>query len=180
MSHWSDKNVRVGAYHHLAAEHHYGRRWYQESGDNLRAYAERRRLDPNRVIDVLAILSPRVSVARNVALATAYLETRAIDGVMRSRVVALSRYEQDGVVRGPKVSAFAAALKGEDAIVVDSWMLRLFEESPTVPGLKRCRRAIASVAGKLGWPSAETQAALWCGVRSAYGFNDSYSPIKVM
>jgi hypothetical protein len=131
------------------------------------------------VADVVAILSPRVSVRQNVKLAREYLETGSIErGVMRQRVEALWRYERDGVVRGPKVSAFARALRGDDgAVVVDTWVLRAYGLSTRASDLRTAERRIRALAGHLGWPPAATQAALWVGTRAACGFTDAVSPL---
>jgi hypothetical protein len=133
------------------------------------------------VCDVLAILSPRVSVSKNVKLAQSYLETGKAPGAMAQRLEALARYEYSGVFNGPKVTAFSRALQGDDsATVVDAWMFRLFNLDSTKPkAYEKASATVARVSRLLGWRNAETQAALWCGARSLCGFTDSYSPIAI-
>ena len=161
----------------VAGEH--GRPWYRESGASVAAYAAEHGKDARYVADVVAILSPRVSVAQNVKLADEYIRTGSIErGVMGSRRVALQRYESGQGFKGPKVTAFSRALQGDaDACVVDAWVLRAFGLQSKPAHLRTATRSIRATAARLGWPVAETQAALWVGVRALCGFTDSYSPL---
>lgn len=181
---WRGKPVKVPGYAALARSHDYGRAWYDESGSSIVEYAKRRGFDPQRVCDVVAILSPRVTVSQNVKLARLYLETGRAPGAMKQRLHALARYEASGIFNGPKVNAFSAALAGDpNAVVIDAWMVRLFLDDPKQALTPKTYRAVADkvrgVASRLGWSPAETQASLWCGARSLCGFADSYSPLSM-
>jgi len=178
---WRGQPVKVPALADLAQSHAYGRAWYVESGESIAEYASARNLDARYVCDVVAILSPRVSVTQNVKLARRYLETGTALGAMRQRLHALARYEASGIFTGPKVTAFAAALDGDpDAIVIDAWMYRLFNEPRrTAKAYRDVSALVAGVASELGWRAAETQAALWCGARALCGYTDSYSPLTI-
>ena len=179
---WRGQPIAFEGYASLAHEHAYGRAWYDESGASVAAYADTLGVPSRYVCDVIAILSPRVSVAQNVKLARLYLETGKAPGAMRARLDALARYESSGIFTGPKVNAFADALDGDSsATVIDAWMFRLFNAQKR--GAKQYREVannVKAVALELDWPNAETQAALWCGARSLCGYSDSYSPLEVM
>lgn len=179
---WRNQNVDAPPLATLAETHAYGRKWYAESGQSLAEYAARIGEPEAYVCDVVAILSPRVSVAQNLKLAQSYLETGSAPGAMRQRLHALAKYEASGVFTGPKVNAFSLALQGdEDATVIDAWMFRLLGTGKA-RGVKAYREAagkVRGVAAELGWQAAETQAALWCGARSLCGFQDAYSPLVV-
>ena len=178
---WRGETIAVPSFEALAQSHAYGREWYRESGESVTRYAESRGLAPQYVADVVAILSPRVTVAQNIKLAKLYLETGKAPGAMKARLTALARYESSGVFNGPKVNAFSAALMGDGgAVVVDAWMYRLANEPRrTAKSYRDVSSWVASIADALGWPNAETQAALWCGARSLCGFGDSYSPLMM-
>lgn len=179
---WRGERIAFDGLCELAHEHAYGRAWYDESGASIEAYASHMNLHSRYVCDVIAILSPRVSVAQNVKLARLYLETGKAPGAMRARLDALARYETSGIFTGPKVTAFADALDGDSsATVIDAWMFRLFNSQKR--GAKQYREVankVKAVALELGWPNAETQAALWCGARALCGYTNSYSPLEVL
>ena len=158
-----------------------GRRWYIDSRDSIEFYADRHGFNAERVSDVLAILSPRVSVEHSIRLADSYLKTGAAPGAMRQRLAALERYEVSGAFNGPKVNAFAAALKGDpNAVVIDAWIYRAARETRTTPKAYRETAAqICDVATALDWPIAETQAAIWQGARSFVGYAHGYKPMTL-
>lgn len=179
---WRGKALQRPSLTQLARDGARGRAWYRDSGASIAAYAAEREKPTRYVCDVVAILSPRVSVVQNVKLASEYLETGDIRrGVMRSRRRALQRYECWGEVKGPKVTAFASALAGNgDAVVIDAWVYRLFGvDKPNARTYRETVAKIRRVATLLGWEPAETQAALWVGARALCGFSDAYSPIRM-
>jgi len=151
------------------------RDWYERSKRSVREYAHTQQLNPEYVASVVAILSPRVSVDFNVKLADEYCRTGKASGAMGARVDALDKYERTGVFSGPKVNAFKLALLGDSrACVIDSWMYRVAGDE-RYPGklayIDACDR-VRACAEQLGWPIAETQAAIWTGVRRLVGFPD--------
>ena len=178
---WRNKHIETPPFVELASEHSYGRAWYRESGESIEAYAASLQTTVKRVSDVVAILSPRVSVSMNVRYARSYLETGKAPGAMKARLAALARYESSGAFNGPKVNAFSRALQGDgDAVVVDAWMVRLFNmpsKGLTEKGYEHAASIVRGVAVELGWQASETQAALWCGARALVGYSDSYSPL---
>lgn len=175
---WRNKCIPIPALADIALGSEYGRAWYRESGESIERYAASIGTTPKRVADVVAILSPRVSVNMNVRLARSYLTTGKAPGAMKARLHALAVYDSSGVFTGPKVTAFSRALQGDgDAIVIDAWIFRLFALPSTAKGHSVACGLVAETAGQLGWRPAETQAALWCGTRELVGYKSSYSPL---
>jgi hypothetical protein len=165
----------------LAINGESGRRWYTDSRESIEDYAFRHGINSDRVCDVLAILSPRVTVAYSVRLADSYLKTGAAPGAMRQRLAALAKYETSGLFNGPKVNAFSAALQGDpDAIVVDAWMYRAArEQRTTARSYRETAARISDVAAALSWPAAECQAAIWQGARAFVGYAQGYQPMNL-
>lgn len=158
----------------LAREGIHGAEWYDTAGSEVARYAASIGQPTERVASILALLSPRVSVTRNVNLARAYLTTGSLDGVMRSMRAAVDHYEATGEIRGPKTRAFRDAILGDPgAVVLDVWMSRAFRwQAKRLQG-KHYRRGVASVrrlASRFGQSPAATQAAIWTGARARYGF----------
>lgn len=92
-------------------------------------------------------------------------------------------------LRGPKVQAFAAALLGDDeAVVVDTWMLRAagFGHPRRLSQNRSFRitaRAIRIVADTEKLPATVVQARIWYAYRAANwtakkGLGDGYLPIR--
>jgi hypothetical protein len=151
----------------------YGSRNFRGTDMGSEAYSAAHGFDPGRVADVVSILSPRVHVSRNVAMAHDYLTTGRVKA-MRQRITALERYEATGAISGLKVQAFARALRGDpNAVVVDVWMVRAYGLAPWSGTPKQFKVAITKVrrtAGALGWSAADTQAAIWVGARARCGY----------
>jgi hypothetical protein len=124
-------------------------------------------ISPGRLADLLSVFSPRLQVLRSIRLTLEYIETGIVpSGVMRGTRAALEHYESTGEIRGPKTGPFARALRGdESAIVLDVWMAKAFGIPQTKLTGKavaaRCKGRIRTVARRLGWTPAETQAAIW-------------------
>ena len=151
----------------LAVKGEDGRDWYTFAAAQIKIAAQMIGVPFERFCDIMSVLSPRVSVKRNIRFALRYLKdgTFAHD-VMTPIRASVNHYEITGEIRGPKTSAFAAALKGdENAIVLDVWMAvafgvdqALFSRKPIhVEACKRIKRA----AKILGWTPCQVQAAVW-------------------
>lgn len=143
-----------------------GKDWYLETLPSLVMVAEGLGVTVQYLSDILAITSPRVHVRRNIRIALTYITGGGYAGVMSGVVQSLRYYEDTGIIRGPKTSAFAKALRGDgDAIVLDVWMARALnvEQSklPTKAVKLKAEGRVAKVARQLGWTPAETQAAIW-------------------
>jgi len=145
------------------------RRWYRQARCIIARIAQLSGFDPGRIADVVAITSPRVSVTRNMAVALAYLMDGILLGdIARSTRVAMAHYEATGEIRGPKTSAFAKALRGDDdALVIDTHIARAFGYEPRVARSKYVHQAIGKVvtmiARRRKWTIVEAQAAIWAG-----------------
>ncbi|HUW96973.1 MAG TPA: hypothetical protein VMW58_14415 [Anaerolineae bacterium] len=178
---WRNADLGYVSMIKLATEGHTGRRWYQDSKASIDAYAMRHGLDAGVVCDTLAILSPRVTVERGVRLAHAWLTTGRADKAMRHRVKALESYAHSGTFGGPKVNAFAMALRGDPhAIVIDAWMYRAARiDKPGVKAYRHVESMVQDAASVLGWPYRETQATIWQGARAYVGYASGYRPLSM-
>lgn len=152
-----------------------GRDWYERAASQIREYSRAHDRAPEYVCDVIAILSPRVTVERNIQLAHEYITTGECTGAMASRITALDRYETWGIISGPKVRSFARALRGDPfATVIDAWMFRLLgEPSRSIGAYQSAQTTVRCIAQSAGMAPAETQAALWTGIRHEVGFHAS-------
>jgi len=178
--HWRGIDLGEVALHSLALQGEDGRKWYDDSFDSISEYSRRNGFDPGIVVDVLAILSPRVTVEHSIRLAHEYLTTgKPNPGTMRQRQRALTRYKLTGTFGGPKVNAFSKALRGDPhAVVIDAWMYRALRESrTTAKSYREAADKVRTVADLLGWPAAETQAAIWMGARAYVGYANDYRPM---
>lgn len=149
-----------------ALEGQAGKDWYQNAAHICQLEADAIGCNVGMFIDVLAITSPRVHVAKNWRLAVNYLRYGRVDGMMRSVRAALAHYATTREIRGPKTSAFSRALKGDnDAIVLDVWMAAFFKHDQRgysrQAGRIEAESAIRGAALALGWTCIEVQAAVW-------------------
>lgn len=150
--------------------------WYARAHGELARYAAEVGENPQRVADVLALTSPRQTVARNVQLTRAYVETRSTAGMLPSVIAAVNHYEACGEIRGPKTSAFSRALMEENAVVVDVWMFRAMRLTHKTMTAKRYREAVAKVrrcARYVRMSPADCQSSVWCGIRTLYGYKSA-------
>lgn len=179
--HWRGIDLGAVAFKALALDGESGRKWYVDSADEIHRYADRHGFDPGVCCDVLAIFSPRCTVEHSIRLAHAFLTTGDSPKAMRARVKAARKYGETGTFGGPKVNAFAAALRGdENAVVVDAWMYRAArEQRVTAKAYREVSAKVVETADALGWPPAETQAAIWQGARAFVGYYDGYAPMNL-
>lgn len=148
------------------------RTWYQEFYDGLRL---RYGADARRMAYLIACTSMRASVAANITLAekAARLldEGRSLRShFTRSQVVVIENWVKTGTIRGPKISAFAAAILGDpDAVPVDRWMYRVGKQPVTRRGRLWIVEGVTTLARYYGISPAEAQAAIWCGAKRLAG-----------
>ena len=160
----------------LALQGEHGADWYDHARREIRRTARAAGWDPAEFSEVLALLSPRCAVVRNIRLALEYMAEGTIgNGVLPSVVRSVEVWEECGEVRGLKTSAFARALQGDrDAVTLDSWMARAVGVTPSEISCVGIHRAAAkrvrAVAESLDWAPAETQAAIWVAARTDAGF----------
>lgn len=164
------------------------RHWYTIAHEGLITdISKKHSVEIPTVAGVAAVLSPRISVSRNVKVLIAWFDnygTRLVSGTLDGHVqrlvdefitrygltgthsAALTHFLKTGIIRGPKTSQFAAALAGNyNACPLDVWMARALEV-PQRDVANRGPRALAvnritQAANILGWRVAETQAAIW-------------------
>lgn len=141
------------------------------------ALCSQRHWDPAVFTAVFAITSPRVSVLQNWRLAVQYMATRSTTGMMGSTIQALYKWEKFRRIDGPKTYAFYQALLGDpNALVLDVWMARALQvehKHVTNKGpAATAKRRVGHVARHFGWSIAETQAAIWRGIRHSWGKAD--------
>jgi hypothetical protein len=152
-----------------------GRNWYSHAASQVEQAAELLNCEAAYFADILAILSPRVSVKRNLRFAVRYVETgQFAPDIMRGIRAGIAHYHATGEIRGPKTAPFAAALKRDySAIVLDVWMAKAFGIPQAAFSNKgthaKCCKRIASAAKRLGWQNAEVQAAVWTAIVKASG-----------
>jgi hypothetical protein len=158
-----------------------GLRWYDQSLKDVR---ELSRLLPHGVgisaaAGVLAALSPQTQWvqnwlwARQVAQAAGEGRRRmpVIGGFPKNRDKAwrIANGEPPRqVLRGPKVTAFWRALKGDpDAAVLDIWMFRAFglPDTPSAKVYRSAAEALSVAAYDLGVTARQLQAVIWLHVR---------------
>ena len=156
----------------LAESGRESRTWYPDARKQIIAGAVILDIAPGRFADLLSLFSPRVSVTRSVRFAVHYARTGQYKpDIIRPVRAAVGHYELTGRIRGPKTSAFARVLRGDDsAIVLDVWMAVALGVDQKRLSAKcvysACSERIARSAKLLGWTNAETQASIWGAVVS--------------
>ena len=147
-----------------------GRYWYDYAKAQIEAAARHYGIDPKRFADLLSLFSPRVSVKRSIRFAIRYARTGEFEhDVTRNTKAAVAHYDLTGEIRGAKTEPFARALMGDKtAVVFDTWMADAMGVDGSKFAVKRVHRVqterLIRVAEYLGWPIAETQAAIWTGI----------------
>lgn len=159
------------------------RYWYRHARRSIRSVCNIKGWDEDKLIDLLALTSPRVSVRRSIRQAMMLMEGIEPHDLTRSTWAAIGWWDGTGEIRGPKTSAFAGALKGnEDAVVLDVWMAKALGvnqrqfERPAVRYI--CKERINEVAAQIneipphwnkGWTPAQVQASIWAATVAAHG-----------
>jgi len=157
-------------HYHLAKLAQEGERWsgwYRSANLEIHQSADLHGWQWERLADLLALCSPRVAVRRSIRMALHYMRTgQHLPATVYGTRRAIQRYEEEGMILGPKTRAFSLALRGDlDAIVLDTWMARAFEVEQGKLSTKRvreeCERRVRDAAGMMGLHPAECQAAAW-------------------
>ncbi len=174
-------------YDYLTWKNQGGADWYVRAHADIRA-----KYSPNHdlVADLIAATSPQATVVQNVRLADEAFRGYE-DGTwkpwIRSHKKNVERAFKREPLSGPKVRAFAAALKGDrNAIVVDTWMLKAagYKGKATKHrrSFKVTERAIEIAAQAVGMSNTEAQATIWMAYRKEFweakaGPGDGYLPV---
>jgi len=146
------------------------RDWYAGARQTIARHCELNGWDRDRFVAVMAVLSPRCSVKRNWDNTVAFMRYgMVLQGTMRGLVASLNHLLETGEIRGPKTSAFARCLLGdESALVLDVWMAKALGVPQAVVTRKDNMAAAYKLCGAIakarGWTMAQTQAAIWCGI----------------
>ena len=138
-------------------------------------------------VDLLAATSPRQSVKKNwkmaVALLSAYTNRKIkpekfgdlLGSLMPSHANNVIRALQQRPIKGPKVSRFAANLKGDlSVITIDMWICKAYgvEHSRLTPNVyDRLEEKIIKEAKETNVEPANYQALIWYCVRRLAGKN---------
>ncbi len=159
----------------LAREGWDHRNWYRDMEDVLLPAASALDTNVTTLTQVLALTSPRAAVTRSVRVTVQYLGDGTLPkDVTRSTRAALQHWLDTGKIRGPKTSAFARALQGdEDAVVLDTWMATALGVDQRKFSTKRVHssasRRVKYGAYLMGITPAQFQAAVWSGTVTRAG-----------
>jgi len=156
-----------------------GLAWYDDARRAMRMLATRYRRRVSTVAAIVAVLSPRQSVAGNLTLTHQALQGLPIGGfganAAKARLILSRPSKASEYVTGPKVVAFYHALTGHDALVLDSWAFRAATGKDGIRG--NAREAVVHAyhvrARSLGIPVSAYQAGIWCAMRQMSGFRNS-------
>lgn len=145
-----------------------GRYWYSATNRYFRKVCRENGWCFETFIHVLAITSARAHLKKNVKLTIAIMRGETPVGLLPVVRIALKNYNNTGIIRGPKTSAFARALLGdENACVIDIWIERALK-SPFPPNTSKryaaLEKRLRKAAAKANMPPAQFQAAVWCGM----------------
>lgn len=154
----------------LAREGIDGKNWYVQAERDIASLCRRRGWDRERFTGILAVTSPRVSVARNLRITLQFMQTgELLSNVMVTIRSGVTHYLNTGEIRGPKTEPFYRALLGDQtAIVLDVWMAKALDVEQTHFGRRtireECDRRVAATARSLRMSPRDCQAAIWTGI----------------
>lgn len=154
------------------------RHWYSDAREYIWSVCEREGWDMDEFVNVLAVLSPRISVSRNWDLTVAYFRNGKVlpswSGVVQSVRTSLATYEATGHIKGRKTSAFARALHGDStALVLDTWMAKALDvphaKVTQVGNMRRAKQRMTRLCKLLDCTMVEGQAMVWAGTAITHG-----------
>ena len=156
--------------------------WYKNANKLIRE------LYPNNwelFADLLAAISPRVSVKKNwkfaIDIMDNYLDREnrsdklgdSLAKLMPAQLINTIRALQRRPIKGPKVSRFAANLKGLlSDVTIDVWICRAYnidQKKLTELQYKKLEKLIRKQAKVIGLKPAEYQAVIWTMIRRLSG-----------
>jgi hypothetical protein len=157
-----------------------GRAWYPRAWSFCQTISKETGVPARRVAAVMAVTSPRARWSTNVAAtirlceehkAGAYSYSYNILGANATKAVRVleSRYYSN-VLSGPKVTAFYAAICGdEDSVTVDSLMSKAAGFGSDVSDRIRDEvvTAVWQIGDVFGLSPRDAQAAVWCAYRGS-------------
>ena len=184
----SHKLHSIGHVRNLALSGLEYRDWYERATREIKLVSTFERWPVTQFSDTLAILSPRVSVRRNVRATLIYYGQgrKHVASTMRNVRRSLEIYEQTGIIGGNKVPFFADSLRGNvESVCLDTWMsVALLDcDEPTIKQFTRKNtfasacELVRTVGQQLGLTPRDCQACVWCGVFRTSGRIPPYYPI---
>ena len=154
--------------------------WYAEAQAMARDIATSAGLTLEQSAAIVAVLSPRVTWAQNVRLATTLAHGGDIVGLSdatdKARAILADASDPFAYVRGPKVQRFCANILGDmDYVTVDVWMLKASrlnvtrdshgDLAPTTVQYRAIESAVRYLAREYNVTPAVLQALIWIVVR---------------
>ena len=163
-------------------QHAEGLEWYRVAGDLARAIGERTNIGTECVAAVIAALSPRNKMARNIADTAAFCEAASRGETVRPTACTFDTNSDKAwaianevgwhnILSGRKVESFVANITGDlDRVTVDTWAVRAATAGAedTVKNERHyaaIELAYRLVADERGLRPAEVQAIAWVVVR---------------
>lgn len=172
--------------------------WYTKARWLLQDIAASFDIDVHHACNLCAILSPRNAWHANVSdvvtvltgvgnnISPEYIRVHTFDNHKYKAIVYVMDCIGEGsdatrYVTGQKVSAFAAALRGDyNSVVVDTWMIAASGLNPKTEFVHRnglyniIANCIKEIASELYLEPALVQARIWCSIRRHYGYPETF------
>lgn len=164
-----------------------GRYWYERSGKAVLDYAQGDTEVADKIAQLIAIYSPRNSVAGNTSMAirawNRYLAGKPINdpndriGTEPRDRAAAELLENGRPFEGRKVNNFYLNLtrhwsEGEQGVTADVWMARAFgfvdNEAGQANKYELIERITKKIAKDMGWEPQQVQAAIWVATKTRY------------
>jgi hypothetical protein len=160
------------------------REWYASAEAEIKMICELENWDRRNFIGILSVTSPRCPVRRNIRIALEYVGNgRLLDNVFRTVRRSIDIWNEHHVIRGPKTSAFYAALMGDkNAVVLDIHMASLFGVEQKFafrrkPEIAFWTKVVRRIAKRLNCEPRAAQAALWYAQKYRIGEYPERFPI---
>lgn len=161
----------------------HGRHWYRDAVAQIDYVSSKEGWDRDEFAGVLATMSPRCSVLRNIRMALHFMHHRDIRVVpMRGIRTSVQKFLDNRIIDGQKVGAFYRNLCGcPDSVTLDVWMAyalgidqkQFKRRDVRIKAIDRVYR----VAMAMRITMSEAQACIWTGYRSRRGL--THSPFSV-
>jgi hypothetical protein len=147
-----------------------GTNWYPAALRICKAYARKYKRPLKQVVALLAVLSQRQTWQRNIELLENTLESKhpnTLLSVAEKCYKLLAGQAPETVIKGPKITAFYHAIRGnEESVVIDSWMLKAIgRKSVTQKQYNQVAQILRQEAESVGVPATTYQAIVWCQIR---------------